>query len=492
MLASILFVAYVAQTAHPCQPCHAEIVASYSKTAMARTSGKVTALPSTAPFVDSVTQTTFTITGASQMQFSKGPDITGSRLLEWFIGSGRVGRSFLFREESRLFQAPVSYYTEAAHWQLSPGFSKRSTLDLARAVEPSCLNCHTTAFNPATLAITPGIGCERCHGDATQHRTSGGRLPVVNPSKLPAHERDSVCAQCHLTGIARVARFRPRGDTYRPGLKLSDFSAVFLGPQVASDDAIGVTSHFEKLALSRCKSSATEKLTCTSCHDPHSEPANASAFFNARCESCHQGKPCLQAPKGNCIGCHMPKAAGRGVDHSSYTDHSIPRTAGTRQAPHYSEIASYWPDAVSPRDKGLALAILKDFTAAQPLLAAAAAQTSTDVTALSQLAQIYERQNNEAAAQPLYEAILKQDPNHAVAAANLGVIRIKAGRVEEAISLWRLALKANPAQTGIRMNLAQALLRQGNREEAVLQVQTALRFDPDQPNIRRILRQLQP
>lgn len=152
--------------ANPCQPCHPQIVQSYEKTAMARSSSKyVTNLKSSEPFLDAVTQTTFSITPGFLLKFSKPNQFDGYRQLSFAIGSGRVGHSFLFKQGNRLFQAPVSYYSETRQYQLSPGFQRRPQLDLTRVVEPSCLNCHTTAFNPVTLDITPGIGCERCHGN---------------------------------------------------------------------------------------------------------------------------------------------------------------------------------------------------------------------------------------------------------------------------------------------------------------------------------------
>jgi Flp pilus assembly protein TadD len=187
----------------------------------------------------------------------------------------------------------------------------------------------------------------------------------------------------------------------------------------------------------------------------------------------------------------MPKAAGRGVNHSSYTDHSIPRTNASRTAP-LTSLTSFFPNAATPRDTALALAILNRFPEAQPLLEAAIQSNPTDIAALSQLAQIYDRQGRELLARPLYESILKLDPNHATAATNLAVILVKSGNLNQAIALWRQALKVNPAQTGVRMNLAQALFRQGNRQAAAAEIDEALKFDPDQPAARRLLKQLRP
>lgn len=490
MLSVLLLV--LAQSKHPCQPCHAQIVASYQKTAMARSSAADSPrLKAAAAFLEPVTQTTVAVSPTLELRFNKEGQFDGSRQLKWVIGSGRVGHSLLFQQGNRLFQSPVSFYSQSGQWQLSPGFERRPQWDLTRAVEPSCLNCHTTRFNPASLQLTPGIDCERCHGDGRPHIASSGKAKIIHPGKLPPHERDSICAQCHLTGVARVARLRPNQDSYLPGRKLSDYSAIFVEPPSSPEAAIGVTSHFEKLALSKCTISTGESFTCTTCHDPHSEPNDAAAWFNAKCQSCHAQKPCRQSAQTDCIHCHMPKGAGRGVDHSSYTDHSIPRD-GVSRKPANPTFASFFPNAANPRDTGLALAILNRLSQAQPLLEKAVQTNPTDLAALSQLAQIHDRQGREAEAQPLYEAILRLDPSHPTAATNLAVIHIKAGRAEQAIQLWRVALRSNPAQTGVRMNLAQALFRLGRKQEAAQEIEQALIYDPDQPAARRLLRSLRP
>lgn len=314
-----------------------------------------------------------------------------TRQLDWFLGSGRVGHSYLFAEGGRLFQAPVSFYAQAGQWQVSPGFQRTLRLDFRRAIEPGCLNCHTSKYNPATLAIEPGIAGAKCHGDATDHARNPNRVAALNPAKLPREESDSVCAVCHLTGAARAARWRADGQTWQPGRKLSEYSAIFITTaDVNTGNMVGVKSHFEKLATAQCRNAAQEPLRCTSCHDPHSEPAAPSAFFNGKCQQCHStGHTCPKSPQGDCTGCHMPNGAGRGVDHSSHTDHSI-RIPGKSISPS-AALHSFWPNAYNDRNLALAEAILGRWEAALPRLEAAVAANPKDLTAHSQLAQAYER-----------------------------------------------------------------------------------------------------
>ncbi len=497
--ALLLCVALRGQTAdHACAACHSTIVQAYAKTPMALSSGKVLSPAHQAQpaFVDNLTGTHFSVKRLGPkllLEFSKPDQFSGTRALEWFIGSGRVGRSYLFRLDAKFFQSPLSFYSAPGRWQLSPGFDKAPRLDLTRAVEPACLQCH--ASNITATSMDAGVSCERCHGPGAEHiklmstqtrraLTSNG---IVNPRKLPAEERDGVCAQCHLTGAARVARYRADGATYSPGKKLADFSAAFVWDAPASSAPLGVTSHFEKLSASSCKLPQGESLTCTTCHNPHA--AASSATYNQRCQSCHVSKPCLTAPAGDCVSCHMPKGAARGVDHSSYTDHSIPRRPRPAGPAALERLRAFWPGEPSARDFGLAYAIVNRIESAKRLLSESL--NASDVAAMAQLAQVHDREGREAEARPLYEAVLRLDPRNASAATNLAVIRIKAGDAVGAIELWRAALAVNPALTGARMNLAMALYAQGDRPAAMIEIQAALRYDPDQPSAARLLKQLQ-
>ena len=93
----------------------------------------------------------------------------GSRRLEYFVGSGTVGRSYLLSIDNFLYQAPVSYYSAQRRWELSPGYELRDHLYLTRPVGVACLLCHASRLQPTAgtlngFAPVPflegGIGCE--------------------------------------------------------------------------------------------------------------------------------------------------------------------------------------------------------------------------------------------------------------------------------------------------------------------------------------------
>src|SRR5204863_336578 len=75
-----------------------------------------------------------------RLEFSRADSgVRGQRLLGWFVGSGRVARSYLSSLDGFLFQAPVSYYSLAAKWDISPGYQQHRFVHLTRAVGAGCL-----------------------------------------------------------------------------------------------------------------------------------------------------------------------------------------------------------------------------------------------------------------------------------------------------------------------------------------------------------------
>src|SRR5205085_3879597 len=97
-----------------CAGCHADIYRKYSATGMARTSGRA----GSDRIKESFEHAAFAASGAEyrvdanqsgyRLTYSRPGVFEGERKLEWYVGSGNVGRSYLFSVEGFLFQAPVS------------------------------------------------------------------------------------------------------------------------------------------------------------------------------------------------------------------------------------------------------------------------------------------------------------------------------------------------------------------------------------------------
>jgi len=508
-----------------CAGCHAEIYRKYAVTGMARTSGRA----GSDRLKESFDRAAFTASGVGyrvspnqagfQLHYSRPGVFEGERKLDWYVGSGHLGRSYLSSVDGFLFQAPVSYYSRPAKWDLSPGYQTKKTIDLTRAVEPACLQCHASRLQPIAATqnrfeslpfLEAGIGCERCHGPGKTHidlMTSGIRNEqrgIVNPARLDAARRDSVCAQCHLTGAARIARASRPSPTYRPGDLLSDHLAVFVWSGGGSSD-MTATSHYEKLAQSTCKQNSGDRLWCGSCHDPHDQPrpAERAAFFRSRCLSCHQPSACKESMpmrrKGSddCAGCHMPKSPTHNMEHVVFTDHTIPRRPGPAPAPrgNVRQLVSFFGEAGGGRELALAYALV---AATEPairgraleLLKNAGAAAPDDVPVLSQLAQFYDRLGDEEQAMELCERIIRLDPANPAAGTNLAIYWIKRGRAMEAVALWENVLTRNPGLIGASINLAVAEYHAGSPAAAEAGLRKALEFDPDNDFARKLLEEI--
>jgi hypothetical protein len=83
---------------------------------------------------------------------SDDPTTHGKQELNYFVGSGRVGRSYLYSLDGYLYQAPVSYYKQKDRWDMSPGYES----DHAQSIPATSLKrsgCSTKPFNN-TLRIS--------------------------------------------------------------------------------------------------------------------------------------------------------------------------------------------------------------------------------------------------------------------------------------------------------------------------------------------------
>jgi hypothetical protein len=474
-----------------CAPCHAEIAARYAASPMARTSG----IPGSGPFTESMDSPSFRASGARYAVRRQGADLEftfsraaqGARRIAYFFGSGKVGRSYAFRQGEFLFQAPVSYFSTAKKWGLSPGYDSQLHVDLAKPIEGACLNCHATQPQPLPHTrnayadppfLEPGVGCERCHGSADGHikavRQGRAPGPIVNPSRLSPARRDSVCQQCHLTGAERVAI---PGKTYQPGDLLSDSLAVFIY-QGGRPGLRTATDHAEQFAQSRCRQAAGDKLWCGTCHDAHGGDTPKS--LNSACQNCHTPTSCPQNSTGDCSSCHMAKSRSREGAHVAFTDHRILRRPAPQRGPSsQTALLPFWSTPPGPRETALAFAAAKD-PRARDLLEKV---PSPDAEVLVQLAQIHDALRESEKAIPLYERALKLDPSHPTTAANLAIYKALQGDSSEAAQLWEDAFTRDPANPAPALNLIRLYQATNQPQRAARALQRLQQFHPDHPQI---------
>jgi Tetratricopeptide repeat/Cytochrome c554 and c-prime len=472
-----------------CAVCHRDIYETYSATGMARSSGIVRTIDREGQFEHSgVTYRTYNERGSALFAFDTG-GVRGKRPLEFFIGSGAVGRSFLYAHEGFLYEAPVTWYTARAIWDLAPGYEQYDHVYLTREVEPACLTCHASRLQPVAGTrngyrsppfLEGGISCERCHGPGEQHSRGNGQ--IVNPAKLSPERRDSICAQCHLSGEARITR--AAASPFRPGDRLADSMVAFVWSGGNPD--MKVTDHFERLSLSACKRASGDRLWCGTCHDVHKQPTESerAAFYRGKCLGCHEANQCDRGL--DCLGCHMKKNPVRDVRHSVYTDHAIrkPGSAGGESS-QARRLVPFGPTPAGPRELGLAYAKIPGFGVQAVQYLEKAPQDDAEV--LLQLAYLYDSKGDEPRAVPLYEKALKLDGTLVAAAVNLAAARVHQGRMEDAIRLLNQALQCSPGLENPRLNLAVIQYRAGHIQEAQDSLQKLLELNPGVSLARKLL-----
>ncbi len=318
-----------------CQSCHRDIFKSHAQTAHYRDSRTASAATIRGSF-DS---------GRNRFLYNKSIEVemghTDSGFFETayrdgvayarepfgiVVGSGRKGQTYLYWNNGKLFQLPVSYFTKSDSWCNSPGYAADSPR-FNRPVPASCLECHAsnarTVFRSKTefgdafdkSQMIYGITCERCHGPGAAHvdfhRSHPGEKSgqyIVNSTRLSRQQRLDACALCHSGSRYPL---KP-AFSFRVGDRLDNFSQAKFNPETLPTlDVHG--NQYGLLSSSKCY--IQSQMDCSSCHNVHVNEHGNTELFSQRCMSCHNGvahKSCTMPPTAglvlgnNCIDCHMP------------------------------------------------------------------------------------------------------------------------------------------------------------------------------------------
>ncbi len=435
--------------------------------------------------------------------------------IDWILGSGNRTRSYLYQTDmGEMFQLPLGWYSQSQQWLMGPGFEDKHHFGVERSVRRECLFCHNAfpevakgsdqRWEPHIFPdqLPHGTGCQRCHGPGAEHVNtvvSGGtleniRAKIINPAKLPAKKRDSVCFQCHLLPAVAVIGIRKFGRddySFRPGELISDYMVHvdIDSKEEPKADRFEINHHAYRLRQSECFTKSENNLTCISCHNPHKKVPEEQRVdhYGKVCLSCHEKRhPKLAqssqvTEQSDCVSCHMPERRTKDVIHVTMTDHKIQKPVDSeekRLAPIVREdVMIDSIDLLMPDDsiKGFVGEVYK-------IIALLRAVTSKDMTdylekllsdkknippmVYLELASFQIKLGRFEQAQNSLNFVLSSDPQNSQALNFQGTLFNSQGKTSEAIELYKKALVLNPNKVEVYVNLGLSYFRHESIKEA--------------------------
>lgn len=232
---------------------------------------------------------------ATGIRITESSGATTEVPVRWAFGSGVQAVTPVIEADSKVVEHRLSWYRSVDKLALTPGHDPRPAADASEALgiaqternAERCYGCHMT------LGKEPGVHCQSCHGEASEHARSPGAANVRRDTSV------AMCATCHRS---------------------PDMAFGSVAPEL--DDERGIRFAPVGLLASRCYQESRGRLTCITCHDPHGE--RRATTIDGVCANCHKTavsktSTCPRVP--NCAGCHMP--SGSPIPMLRFTDHRI-------------------------------------------------------------------------------------------------------------------------------------------------------------------------
>ena len=498
-----------------CARCHAQIFRSYITTPMANASGLATEKLRTGAFVHAPSGMEYKISlsnGHGELGYRSlnVPGIAGRLPLSYFLGSGHLGTTYLYTTGNFLFESPIAWYATSQSYDMKPGLADLDHMPPPLPMQSGCMRCHMSevqASDAGTINryrglpfLHTGITCEACHGQSHQHAATNGKAGILNPAHLRPDQRDSICISCHLEGDVTVERSGQSALAYRPGDSISKYLAYYVRSGANLTDR--AVSEVEQLSQSQCKRSSGDRMSCMSCHDPHSTPDESErvAYFRSKCLTCHNRPKFATAhhPENrDCTSCHMPRTGARNVLHVAWTDHRIRKNREDARAESQGEptgaLTPIFSPSASKRDEAMAnyQALLEGDRSREPVvwqqLNGERDTLTNDMEALDALGNLSAERGDWVRAEGAFRRVLEIDPGDLTALSNLGTLLAKEGKLKEATVFLKQAFDRNQDLPSLAKNLARVQCMSGDEAAARSTLTTALTYCPEVDDMRRLL-----
>jgi len=264
----------------------------------------------------------------------------GSQWMQAYLKKGPDG---YHRIRSRCLDLRKNEWTDVAPvleairgpWPGAAGITAKEVAE--RSFEVDCSGCHSSAsrlrIDPETGKMDSHFGdwsidCEACHGPGGDHSATWKRLsadaPLVRLAKLSPRHANAICARCH-GGPPTDGDFAPE-DARHFVAWLKDREGF-----LADGSASGQVYQYSTFVRSPCFTEGG--LTCTGCHDPHSDELRPGPDLDAMCVRCHSDEAAghtfhdVAKEGARCVNCHMPKLLTGFLAHQRDHRISIPLPA---------------------------------------------------------------------------------------------------------------------------------------------------------------------
>ena len=285
--------------------------------------------------------------------------------VDYTLGGRRIQQYLSTLRDGRILLLPISWDNIRKKWLHNLDVDNPEEAgDPAPIWNKSCFSCHVTAGQKNfdlqqnsyhTTWNDAGVGCETCHGPASEHvtqasgaakstgaaaaspvnRSAAIDATIVNLAKLDPTRSTMVCAQCHSLRDIYADGFQPGGNYYDFFLPVMEYRLPASKDPAYWPDGRPRWFANEAVAFWQSECFLKGRATCLTCHsrphdmdiarNPQLRPAN-----NALCTQCHTAIAAnisahthhpATSTGSSCIECHMPRTLTS--IHARMRDHSI-------------------------------------------------------------------------------------------------------------------------------------------------------------------------